>query len=1056
MADALMDALGSLAGVLRWFSDEEVTRALLDEVGLPFPAQGVAIDPALRQRLVTLAESPSSEVLEFVSAAQDVIHFFESLRDIITTAASGSALGSGGLDIALDTFLHLLPNVALMNALRWNHPFVYELLRTFAFVDDQVGLLSNETLSGGRWRAMFDWLWDARRDDGTPKPPYRSVDANRDKLMVTINLLAVAIDMILLAPHTGGLVRLTALGGFDPSPASTTPNTDAELARASTFELVAVYDPNATHASVASTQRLRVSFAIPSDAAPSAPGGQIAAPLAMVLDGALDVTVPVPSGTLKLSATSPDSSGSDAVVLAEYVRDPTATPISFLGFFLHPLKINAQLRGSDFTVRIAAAECGFWLKPRDDEGLSKKAVDKPKKLSFSLDLTLGAQGATFQGGTRGFDHALGLNLGIGRVESLHLGLGPPPAGISSGAGLELTTVITLKLGPFSCTVDGLGIAMVIQATPDNTYGNLGPLNIPALAVRAPTGLAMRLDSGPVQGAGYGSYDPAAGRYAGALQLKLGGRYQLAAVVVAITRFPDGHSGLSLLVQGSLGISPGWPLVLGLRLTRISALFGYNRGFNVDALRAGIATGLVDVLLSPADPLKNIAAATAQLDALFPVKEGAYTFALSARLAWNDRMHIDLGALYDTSAPSRIVALAKLEMDLRPAGKINLAAVGVIDWGAGSVEVKAALYDSKIAGLEASGSAALLVRWKGDRTFVLSIGGFHPSFQSPVIQEPLFKDLQRFALKWPSTPLLKLHLSGYFAVTPCSLQIGGDLDVTLGMAGVLTLSGELGFDALFEWDPTYFEGEARGRVEIQVAGETLAGVRFKGQVAGPHPMHCHGEVTVEILWWDHTFTVDKGLPGTPPPEPAAVDIGAKARTALATPALWQAAELSEEAMRVHVADASSAVAGQLTLHPLQALRFHQNDLPFGLAVDKVGRAPVAQRTTLSFGQVTVGGAPVQYTPVSDDFARARFQAVSNEQRLGGQGFEPMTAGLVVDSSTAVRVSAGAVAVTTDPEIEVLGGGPAPPSPSTGPIPPAPGARALALLGGNRRFLASVSS
>ena len=133
----------------------------------------------------------------------------------------------------------------------------------------------------------------------------------------------------------------------------------------------------------------------------------------------------------------------------------------------------------------------------------------------------------------------------------------------------------------------------------------------------------------------------------------------------------------------------------------------------------------------------------------------------------------------------------------------------------------------------------------------------------------------------------LTLTGYFAVTPATIQAGLNLHASAKI-GPVGLTGEIGFDVL-DLPPaaTHFIADFRFSAEVTYRGHSLAGVKVAGTIEGPGRWHVVGKVSFSILWWDISKSFDESW-GTPPPlVREQVDVRAVLAAELAKPENWSA-------------------------------------------------------------------------------------------------------------------------------------------------------------------------
>src|SRR6185436_3446700 len=132
-------------------------------------------------------------------------------------------------------------------------------------------------------------------------------------------------------------------------------------------------------------------------------------------------------------------------------------------------------------------------------------------------------------------------------------------------------------GPVAVTVQGLG-GFVSAGFPAERNGNLGPVQISA-GLRAPTGLGISVNSGPVHGGGFISFEPDLGRYSGALELSI---YDVSVKAFGLIETKVPGVSFSFVVVISTEFT-AIQLGFGFTLNGVGGLVGINRTVDSTAL-----------------------------------------------------------------------------------------------------------------------------------------------------------------------------------------------------------------------------------------------------------------------------------------------------------------------------------------------------------------------------------------------------------------------------------------------------------------------------------------
>jgi hypothetical protein len=588
-----------------------------------------------------------------------------------------------------------------------------------------------------------------------------------------------------------------------------------------------------------------------------------------------------------------------------------------------------------------------------------------------------------------------LNLTIGPLELFSLTIGAAVAGgvPEIDAGIDAS----FSLGPIDASVQGVGLRMQLDSGPDGEFFGLKP----RFAFKSPDGLGLALDAGVATGGGYIQCDAAKGQYAGILELALES-LSLTAIGLIQTKNADGSplpGGFSLLVIISVEFLPPVELGFGFSLNGVGGLFGWGRTINADALRAGVRGGSLSDIMFPVDPVGHAPQLIQALSGFFPVAPGRLLIGPFVQIQWGSPLPIltaELGVMVELPAPIRVAVMGVLNLGLPQADaeavvQLNLDAFGLIDFGAGELSLDASLYHSKIAEFTISGDMALRFGWKpAVREFVVSIGGFFPSFTPP----PGFPALKRLSLSLSSGDNPTFTLQAYLAVTSNTVQFGALAQLTV-TAGPASLAGMLSFDALIHLNPFGLQVNFAAALTVKVDGNELLGVTVSGQLSGPDPWLISGQASVKVLFISVSVSFAAQLgSGTPPPPPAPVQVIDLLGTDLSKPACWSALPPAGEAV-VTVTTPPPAGAPALYAHPLGSLTFHQRTTPLGLTLQKYGTAAVAGPAKLGIISVAYGDAvlaPAALAVVDDAFAPGQYLSLSDSDALSQPAFASYQAGV----------------------------------------------------------------
>ena len=252
-----------------------------------------------------------------------------------------------------------------------------------------------------------------------------------------------------------------------------------------------------------------------------------------------------------------------------------------------------------------------------------------------------------------------------------------------------------------------------------------------------------------------------------------------------TKLPDGKPGWSLLLFLYAQIPP-IPLVFGFTLVGVGGMVGLQHGMNIDALAAGMKVGAFDDLLFPKDPVADAPRILNRLRTLFPITRRALTIGPMVDIAWGTPrivflrlailLHLDnvIDGGDASVSFSSVVLLGQLRVEIgKDLGastpvKLIVDILGFWDADEKRYGFLARLRDSKIGGVDIIGSLAVYGEYGEKSRFILAAGGFNPHFTDVPDAVRSMDDRLGASFK---ISVIKVTLTGYFAITPGTIQFG---------------------------------------------------------------------------------------------------------------------------------------------------------------------------------------------------------------------------------------------------------------------------------------------
>lgn len=659
-----------------------------------------------------------------------------------------------------------------------------------------------------------------------------------------------------------------------------------------------------------------------------------------------------------------------------------------------------------------------------DSFMKENADSESDKLEAGFDLEIewsSKHGFRF-GGRAELDFQMQLNQGFGflDVTNLYLSLKAAADTDENNKSVQLRTGLGLRgeLGPIRFFVENTGFSF--DLLPQNA-GEINKEGAPALGMMdfdmsfaPPRGIGFIIDVSAIKGGGYLEYLPDKGRYQGSAELTISDKITLKAIAIIDTQLPDGKSGYSFLLIITAEFQP-IQLGFGFTLEGVGGMVGIHRSMRIEAIRDRIKGDpkALDQVLFPTDPISNLHSIVASLDAMFPVAKNQYTFGIMGKLGWGSPKLIDIKVGLILTAPSYNIALigtAKSEItrtkeaekdgeepDVTTLLRIQISFVAYYQPRLALFGFDASLFDSEILGITLQGDAAMRLRGGNDPYFMLSVGGFYPDFEPP--RGLGLPELKRIEMYF-KPDLIDIDISAkfYCAITSNTVQFGASAEASYSVIGI-TISGGIGFDALFQFRPLYFIANAWGYIQLDMWGSTW-GLRIKGTVEGPYPFKFSLYVTISVLWWDvdidiPTFTIGSEAKEQKP----SIDVLEILKEALQDNRNWKPrlpqranllVALRDKYANIPEETAEEEKEKELFFHPIGGLIIDQDRVPLNMTLERFGhnRPALYNHFTLQLQDETPVDVAHQF------FAPAQYLELEKEEKLSRPSYEKMPSGIQI--------------------------------------------------------------
>ncbi len=699
------------------------------------------------------------------------------------------------------------------------------------------------------------------------------------------------------------------------------------------------------------------------------------------------------NGELTLVFTVPGSAPSSTPYIL--IGEPDASRFEFAQFRLEAgagLTWQPPDARGRFHVEGELSEGKIVIKPRDPDGfLAKILPEEGIVIDLSFLMGYDSDRGFYFDGSGGLEIQLPVNLQLGPllIQALTLSLQAGSGGIPIGIGAD----VGLTLGPFAAVVRNMGIKAILTFPSDNS-GNLGAANL-EVDFKPPTGVGLSIDAGVVKGGGFLDFNFEQGKYTGIVQLSIQGVVNVIAIGLITTKNPDGSPGFSMLLLITAEFTP-IQLGFGFTLNGVGGLVGVNRTMILQALRDGVRNNTLDNILFPSDPIANANQIISDLERVFPTQQNRFTFGIMGKLGWGTPtlISLEIGLMLEVPNPVRLAILGVIKMTLPTEEaailKLQVNFVGTIDFEAQYITFDASLFDSTLLIFTLEGDMALRIKWGNNSNFLFTVGGFHPNYTPPPLDLP---DLRRLSISLLSgNP--RLTVSSYFAVTSNSVQFGAGVDFYFGVSGFEVI-GYLNFDALFQFNPFYFNISISAGLGVYLGGSEIMGIHLSGTLEGPTPWHITGRVKFSILFFiSISVSVETTWGDSQNTSLPDIEVLPELKKALQNKANWLTPleatnENPDNLVQLRMIENTDE---QIIAHPSRSLSVSQKVVPLDIDIEKFGTQNPADYSNFHLVLVDGDGVEIGSSALKEEFAPDSFFRLTESQRVSRPSFEKYNSGL----------------------------------------------------------------
>jgi len=710
-----------------------------------------------------------------------------------------------------------------------------------------------------------------------------------------------------------------------------------------------------------------------------------------------------PNGHVQFTPPSPSPMSGSALFDLKIEHKTNPRPYTILGqpggSRLEIMKFNLR-SGAGMQEQAGAAKGSFFIEgtinggkvvidPSGGDGFLSKILPSTK-FEGGFDITFGVSSETgvYFTGSSTLEIRLPMHLAIGPItlEGLTLQLGFKDGKFPISIGTDVKG----ELGPMTVVVENIGMRAVISFPPGNS-GNLGPVDL-ALGFKPPNGLGISINAGAVIGGGYLSFDFEKEEYAGALELTIAGFISAKAIGLITTKMPDGSKGFSMLIIITAEFNPGFQLGYGFTLLGVGGLLGLNRTMLLDPLRNAVRTGAVNSIMFPQNVIANAPRIISDLKAIFPPYEGKFLIGPMGKIGWGTPTLVSVSLGLIIEIPGNIAILGKLAITLPdervPLLRIQVLFVGTLDFEKKMLTFDASLFESFVLTMTLEGDMALRLKWGDEPNFLMTAGGFHPSFTPPPLSLPT---LRRMAINILNTDIAKIRVECYQAVTSNTVQFGSRAEVLFDLSAC-SIEGHITFDALFQFNPFYFIIEISAGFKLEAAGIDVMTVRVRMTLEGPTPWRARGTGSVSLLFFEISADFDVTWGDSANTSIPDIAVFEKLVIELKKKEQWSTVLSTNKNLLVSLRKFKETANPPLVLHPAGSLVVQQKLMPLTVKIDKIGNQKVTDIQKAVITEAISGGSLLNIVDVNDDFARAQYQNLSDADKLSKPSFEKLPGGV----------------------------------------------------------------
>jgi hypothetical protein len=357
----------------------------------------------------------------------------------------------------------------------------------------------------------------------------------------------------------------------------------------------------------------------------------------------------------------------------------------------------------------------------------------------------------------------------------------------------------------------------------------------------------------------------------------------------------------------------------------------------------------------------------------------------------------LGLIIEIPGNIAILGILKISLPAEqfPIVQIQVLFVGTVDFDKKMLTFDASLYESFILTMTLEGDMAVRLKWGDKPDFILTAGGFHPSYTPPPLALPT---LRRIAINILNTAIAKIRVECYQAITSNTVQFGAKAELFFDLSAC-SIKGHIGFDALFQFSPFHFIIELSASFKLSAVGIDVMSVRVRMSLEGPTPWRAKGTGSVSLLFFDIEADFDKTWGDSKNTSLPDISILSKLIEELNKKEQWSTSLATNKNNLVTLRKFEETASTPLILHPAGSLLIQQRFIPLNVNITKVGNQKTSDIKKATIPSASSNGIPLTTTYIDENFARAQYQDLSDAEKLSKASFEKLPGGVILSMTSA---------------------------------------------------------